>query len=64
MKPVRAVFHIDELDKWPLVLANIRNLVRAVDMTMAEIVVMANSKAVSVFDGSVGQEHHAAIAEA
>jgi len=62
MQSVKVVFHIDEIDKWPLLLANIRNLIKAVDIHSSEIVVLANSKAVSIFDGQTEPNHFEAIA--
>jgi len=62
MQSVKVVFHIDEIDKWPLLLANIRNLIKVVDVQSSEIVVLANSKAVSIFDGQTEPNHSDAIA--
>lgn len=49
MQQVQVVFHIDELDKWPLVLANVRNLLKAVAGQSPSIEILINSKAVAVF---------------
>ena len=62
MQSVKVVLHIDETDKWPLLLANIRNLIKVVDVQSSEIIVLANSKAVSIFDGQTGPNHSEAIA--
>ncbi|MDC0611012.1 DsrE family protein [Vibrio sp.] len=45
MNKVRVIFHIDEFAKWPLLLANLRNLVNVADITQSEIEVLANSEA-------------------
>lgn len=50
MPSVKVIFHIDEYEKWSLVLANIRNLINVVDISTSEIEVLVNSKAVCVFD--------------
>ena len=63
MQSVKVVFHIDEIDKWHLLLANVRNLINVVDVKASHIVVLANSKAVSVFDGLTQPNHVDAIAE-
>lgn len=63
MHSVKVVFHIDELDKWPLLLANVRNLVKVTEAITSHIVVLANSKAVSVFDDSTQPNHIDAITE-
>jgi intracellular sulfur oxidation DsrE/DsrF family protein len=34
---IKAVFHVDELDKWPLLLANVRNLVKVTDITYCRV---------------------------
>jgi intracellular sulfur oxidation DsrE/DsrF family protein len=62
MQSVKVVFHIDEIDKWPLLLANVCNLIKAVDVQSSEVVVLANSKAVSIFDGQTEPNHSEAIA--
>lgn len=63
MKSVKVVFHIDEVDKWPLLLANVRNLVKVVDVPSSQIVVLANAKAVTAFNGGGAPEHQQAIAD-
>jgi uncharacterized protein len=52
MQSVKVVFHIDEVDKWSLLLANVRNLVKAVDLVSSNITVLSNAKAVLVFGDS------------
>jgi uncharacterized protein len=63
MQSVNVVFHIDESEKWPLVLANVRNLTHAVDVLSSDIQILVNSKAVSVFDGITLPAHTETIAE-
>ena len=53
MQSVKVVFHIDEVEKWPLLLANVRNLVKVVDVAASRIVVLVNSKAVTIFDRKI-----------
>lgn len=62
MQSVKVVLHIDEIDKWPLLLANIRNLIKVVDIQSSEIVVLSNSKSVSIFDGHTEPNYSEAIA--
>ncbi len=50
MQLVKVVFHIDEVEKWSLLIANVRNLVKVVDIAASNIVVLVNSKAVIIFD--------------
>ncbi|WP_100487349.1 DsrE family protein [Sporolactobacillus pectinivorans] len=48
MHPVyRVIFHIDEEDKWPLLLGNVKNLLASQDL--AEIEVVANAAAVAAY---------------
>jgi intracellular sulfur oxidation DsrE/DsrF family protein len=56
MQSVKVVFHIDEVEKWPLLLAYVRNLVKVVDVAASKIVVLVNSKAVSIFDGKISDK--------
>jgi uncharacterized protein len=59
----KCVFHIDESEKWPLVLANVRNLTHAVDVLSSDIQILVNSKAVSVFNGITLPAHTETISE-
>jgi intracellular sulfur oxidation DsrE/DsrF family protein len=43
---MKALFHIDERHKWPMVQANIKNMLAETD---AEIALVANSEAVELF---------------
>jgi uncharacterized protein len=57
MQSVKVVFHIDEVEKWPLLLANVRNLVKVVDVAVSAIIVLVNSKAVIIFDQQTFNGH-------
>lgn len=46
MTEYKVIFHIDELDKWKLLLANVRNLLEAISDKTVDIEVLANSEAV------------------
>lgn len=63
MQSVKVVFHIDEIEKWPLLLGNVLNLVKVVDVVGSRIVVLVNSKAVMVFDRKVQSNHGDVIQE-
>jgi intracellular sulfur oxidation DsrE/DsrF family protein len=43
---LKAIFHIDEMEKWDLLLGNVENLLKSLDNTDYEIAILANSKAV------------------
>lgn len=43
---IKVLFHVDECEKWELVLANCRNLLKAAGENRPEIEVVANSEAV------------------
>ena len=45
----KVIFHIDELNKWKLLLKNISNLLDAVDINKITIEVLANSEAVKFY---------------
>lgn len=47
---LKAIFHVDELEKWELVLENTRNFITAKPDAVIEV--LANSKAVTLFDKS------------
>lgn len=49
MKNVNVIFHIDEMEKWQLVLKNVSNLLNAVDAVKSNIEVLANSEAVKFY---------------
>ena len=50
---IKAIFHIDEEDKWPLLLGNVKNLLREADDAAIEVV--ANAVAVK---GYVNSDTH------
>lgn len=54
----KVVFHIDEINKWDRVIANVNNLLKEIDPKHAEIVVVANSEAVK---GYLMPEKHQAL---
>lgn len=47
MSIARVVFHLSDLDKWPVALANVKNLITASEETHVEVLI--NSKAVAAF---------------
>ncbi|GAA5100274.1 DsrE family protein [Wohlfahrtiimonas larvae] len=42
----KVVFHVDEIDKWDRVIANVNNLLKEIDVSNAHIIVIANAQAV------------------
>jgi len=50
MKEVKVIFHVDEMTKWGLVLKNVSNLLQVVDPGKSNIVVLANSEAVKLYN--------------
>lgn len=46
MDQYKVIFHVDEMDKWKLVLANVRNLLDALEGNELSIEILANSEAV------------------
>ncbi|MDT8715241.1 DsrE family protein [Clostridium sp. 19966] len=46
MDEIKAIFHVDELHKWGIVLKNVSNLLNAVDIEKVDIEVLANGEAV------------------
>jgi intracellular sulfur oxidation DsrE/DsrF family protein len=49
MSEHKVIFHIDELNKWKLLLKNVSNLLGAVDINKFIIEVLANSEAVKFY---------------
>lgn len=47
---LKVIFHIDEMPKWGLLLANVRNLIEAKGEPPAELEVVANSEAVRLYE--------------
>ncbi|MFT8313008.1 MAG: DsrE family protein [Clostridium sp.] len=50
MKERKVIFHIDELNKWKLLLGNINNLINALQNEIYNIEVVANAEAVKLYD--------------
>ncbi|QSX09465.1 DsrE family protein [Alkalibacter rhizosphaerae] len=50
MYEYKVVFHIDEMNKWKLLLANVTNLINALEGNPYRIVVVANGEAVKYYD--------------
>lgn len=48
---VKVIFHIDEMSKWSLLLKNVQNLTKAVDVKNSRIEILANSEAVGFYAG-------------
>ena len=49
MQEQKVIFHIDELNKWKLLLKNVGNLLDAVDTNKLTIEVLANSEAIKFY---------------
>ena len=43
---IKAVFHVDELEKWDLLITNVENLLKGIDIKDSQVEIVANSKAV------------------
>lgn len=50
MAEYKVIFHIDENNKWNLLLKNVSNLLNAIDSEKVHIEVLANSEAVKYYD--------------
>jgi hypothetical protein len=50
MEKLKALLHIDELDKWRLTLANVKNLIEDVGLENIVLEIVANATAVQIFD--------------
>lgn len=50
MSEYKVIFHIDEINKWKLLLGNVINLLNGVDNEKLYIEVLANSEAVKYYD--------------
>ena len=50
MLEYKAIFHIDQLSKWKLLLTNVSNLVSAINNKKFHIEVLANAEAVKYYD--------------
>ena len=56
MKTYKVIFHVDELDKWKLLLKNVSNLLDAIDDNEYSIEVLANSEAVKFYDSNFNSD--------
>lgn len=56
MKIYKVIFHVDELDKWELLLKNVSNLLDAIDVNEYSIEVLANSEAVKFYDSNFNSD--------
>ncbi|ABW19436.1 DsrE family protein [Alkaliphilus oremlandii] len=50
MLEYKVIFHIDEINKWKLLLGNVSNLLNGIDNEKLYIEVLANSEAVKYYD--------------
>lgn len=50
MSKYKVIFHIDEMNKWKLLLTNVSNLLDAIDNENFFVEVLANSEAVKYYD--------------
>ena len=56
MQTYKVVFHVDELNKWKLLLKNVSNLLDAIDVNEYSIEVLANSEAVKFYDSNFNSD--------
>jgi len=54
---IKAIFHVDELDKWELLLENVQNLVKGIDIEKSQVEIVANSKAVMRYKKDFGADN-------
>jgi uncharacterized protein len=50
MSEYKVIFHIDELNKWKILLGNVSNWLNGIDNEKLDIEVLANSEAVKYYD--------------
>lgn len=50
MTEIKVIFHIDELNKWNLTLKNANNLLNAIESNKTDIIILANSEAVKLYN--------------
>lgn len=50
MPEYKVIFHIDEINKWKLLLGNVSNLLNGIDNEELYIEILANSEAVKYYD--------------
>lgn len=58
----KVVFHLDEMAKWNLLIANVKNLLKAVDVKNSEILVVVNSEGIKGYLAEELQESLCALA--
>jgi uncharacterized protein len=51
---MKAVFHVDELEKWDLLITNVENLVKGINVENSKIAIVANSRAVLRYKNDSG----------
>ena len=59
MQTHKVIFHVDEIDKWKLLLKNVTNLVDVIDINKCSIEVLANSEAVKFYDSNFSSDINA-----
>lgn len=61
MNDYKVIFHVDEMDKWKLTLANTRNLITALKDSTLIVEILANSEAVNYLVASSQNDESAKI---
>ena len=56
MQTYKVIFHVDELDKWKLLIKNVSNLLEVIDVYEYSIEVLANSEAVKFYDSNFNSD--------
>ncbi|KJU86787.1 sulfur relay, DsrE-like protein [Candidatus Magnetobacterium bavaricum] len=64
MEKLKVIFHVNEAEKWEVVLGNVTNLLRDVSPDMIEIRVLANGPSISAFSDEARLSTMAALSEA
>lgn len=59
MQTHKVIFHVDEIDKWKLLLKNVTNLLDAIDVNEYSIEVLANSEAVKFYTSNFNSDINA-----
>lgn len=54
--PIQVIFHIDEMEKWGLLLKNVHNLIAALGDRSVQLEVLANAEAVRFYIGQERQQ--------
>ena len=54
---IKAIFHIDEYEKWDLLLTNVGNLLKGIDITDAHVAIVANANAVTRYKKDSGSDN-------